>query len=904
MNVVKSILPALLLFTVTASVPGAARADTLDEILQVLNTAGIVDQAVVEAKPMIQCLIDGKPIEQCAEIAGAEAKGLIPNDPKIQKVVDVFHAVQAGDWLRVFVLTGEQVVCTLVPGDPYSDLFCGPIFDVAEPVITSAYAAVRDGEILKLVTLLGVDYACQLLPNVSGAGALCEFLGEIVAGIAKGVGDAVGALGNLLEDVSGQTPHMPVEQYYVTQWRSWLHYAVLQKLRTGQVAYLHAGRYGGTPCAEYFDSHKMSASNAEKVCGIMKQRFLDEVEEVAELFAAFPPAYFQGAGAPNVGAWASQYYQNIPTTPVPATSPPDTPGHWIKTYLTKPAPQPFQQVLMHCLGQTPLPLPPVPGTNDGVSAADQSILGIAQGWACTQVYGLLAAALQKQKAIVDGVSGKIASLGCQKSGNAPALHFSCPTYAAFRQCRALYPHGSTTKDSLCWVNQYKADPALAQQVASELGPKRCSAIDKPGASPFKNVQCLRPWKQTKCKSLVATYSEGAPNPPNFACVARVESGFVAGKQKVKTLLASINPPRARPLCTTARENEWDPLRVACTDPEASKKVKAKLPTCLSDANQDGADAPCYDGPLSDDTKPAPVAQPVGPQAPPDVQIIDVQLTYYRREGRAWAATRAPTRGAMFALRCTYAITPEARVVDWSIAFMEGERLLDRAAGPGPFDPATGQIARTWYGTLIEPGPVDLGCVADPNGELAESNEGNNRVTRRIEVSGGQRVAPAPPGERLRVARVPTSQAATVRGKPPALDLAFASFAGVKRANAPGGVRDAPPVTTATAGEPLVVDCSYVVYMDAPNGEPVETAAWSGQIELQGQTVKQAAGDTRLVSSHGTSNPVTLQHRFSPPKAGSYSVRCQLDTAASLAETDETNNTASFTLEVQAGRSRP
>lgn len=473
---------ALLATFILNAVP-VARADMLGDILSVLHTTGVIDQAVVEAKPMIQCLIDGSSVEQCAKVAGTEAKGLVPKDPKIQKVVDVFYAVKAKDWLKVFVLAGEQVVCSLVPGGAVKDLFCGPIFAAAEPVITSAYGAVRDGDILELVSLVGVEYACDLLPNAPGASELCGVLGDIAAGVAKGIGTAIGALGNLAEDISGQIPHMPVEQYYLTQWRNWLHYAVVKQLRHGKPAYLYAGMYGGTSCVEYFDSHKMSASNAEKVCDIMKKRFLQEVADSAKVFEQFPAAYFAGAVAPRVPGWASQYYDRISTTSAGSSPPADPPGHWITTYWPK-AVEPMKQVLTHCLKQTPLELPKMPGE---VHQADQANLGIAQGWACVRVLRLLDEALSKQKAVVNGLAGKLTALGCTKTTPPPALHFSCPTYAAHRQCRALYPHGMSAAESLCWVNAYAADPALAKQIAAEPGRSaapRCQTREPWGCSAF------------------------------------------------------------------------------------------------------------------------------------------------------------------------------------------------------------------------------------------------------------------------------------------------------------------------------------------------------------------------------------------------------------------------------------
>ncbi|MEX2125373.1 MAG: hypothetical protein WD795_15880 [Woeseia sp.] len=898
---------------------GTARADLLDDVLSILSTAGVVDPAVVEAKPMIQCLVDGKSVEVCAEFAAGQAQGFVPNDPKIQKVVDVFYAVKANDWLEVFLLAGEQVVCSLVPGGAVKDLFCGEIFDVAEPVITSAYEAVMDGNVLKLVSAIGVEYACALLPSAPLASELCGVLGEIVAGIAKGVEAAVGALGSLVEDIAGQTQHMSVEQYYVKYWRPWLEYAVVKQLHFGEPAYLYAGKYASssTSCAEYFDSHKMSASNADKVCGIMKTHFLEEVAEAAKVFQAFPSTFFAGWAAPRIPGWAAAYYHKLDefSNTVAGTQ-------WNGQPLAKSllySDAPFKNFWSQCDKQKPLILPGIPGPNQGVHNADKVMMGTAISWACTRAGQLLADALQQQKAKIDGLGGQLTALGCAKSTPLPAVRYSCPSYDSFRKCSAIYPSESASvSDNLCWIQRHTADPLLAKEIVAELGSKRCGAMPQ-----SVNVQCSRPWKKTLCESLVAALSEGPPGKSAVTCFGRVDSSFVAASQQAQSIIKSMNTKPGgmgavdpatgttqgqvlitQAYCATAPKGAWDPLRIACKDESAKKELDAKLPTCLPDSNKDGADAPCYDGPttLASDANPSSVAKPAVPfPHGGSPRIVDVEFDFFERAGPTWTPVDTPSVGAMVAIRCIYEYAHTRTPVpapEWSVGFMEGaQNVLAKAVGPGPVDRA-GRVTRTWYGTLLTPGPVELGCVADVDGELAGAGESANRVLKALDVPGPVRARSTPAADRgPRIAQVTPRQAALARGGPPALDLQFTDLAGIKRTTDAAGMRRAQPLQSATVGQSLAIDCSYIVSMDAPNGEPVTLEPWQVSIERDGRALKSVEGATEVVSSGGVSMPGRLVERWTPSEPGDYRFHCRLDTGGAIVETDEANNEMELTIAV-------
>lgn len=884
-----------------------AQPDALDDFLGTLSTLGVVDPAVVEAKPMIQCLIGGKSVDHCAEEAAGQAHGLVPNDPKIKKVIDIFHALNASPprWLDVFMLAGEQVVCAFVPaGGAVKDLFCTEIFDVAEPVITAAYEAVTSGDIFALVSTVGVGYACDLLPDAPGASELCGVLGDVVQGIADGITTAVAAVGGLAEDLAGQSQHMSVEQYYLKYWRPWLHYAVVKNLKTGQPHYLYAGNYASssTSCAEYFDSHKMSKSNANKVCGIMKKEFLTEVDEVTKVWQAYPAAFFKGWAVPQVPGWAVQYY--------PVAGAYDGP---------------FKIMNPKCHEQVPLAMSGMPHT---VHPADVVNMGTAAGWACLEAGRLLAEALFAEKGKIDSLEPKVTALGCKKPvapTGGPGIHFTCETYEAFQACEALYAGGKSQQQSLCWINYYSAEPALAKAVVDELGAKRCRTVDKPypsGLQYLLDVQCNRPWKRTACESLVAALSEGAHRPSDVACLLKGDRMFIAGKTKAAAIVKDLNVASAgmgsvdpqtgvssglavstQANCTRAADDEWDPLRIRCEADAANQELAAALPTCGPDPGKEGADAPCYDGPL---TLAAPVdapavAKPAVPFPETDLsRIIDVDIDFFDRNGTEWVPADQPSVGGMVTVRCVYEHAPvRARNPDvaWSIGFLEGGRLIEEAVGPGPVDSA-GRVTRTWYGKLLAAGPLELGCSRAVGGQP----DTGSRILRTVDVPAAGRTAREQRGPRI-VAVTPL-EAASARGTPPAVDLRFAHFAGIKRTTGITRFRESPVITTAAVGEPLAVDCSYVASMDAPNGEHVMMGEWQAVIEQEGRPARNVPGNPSMVSMRGVSTPGTVVHRFTPDEAGKLRFHCRLDTGGAIAETDETNNELELELTVTRLRRSP
>lgn len=302
------------------------------------------------------------------------------------------------------------------------------------------------------------------------------------------------------------------------------------------------------------------------------------------------------------------------------------------------------------------------------------------------------------------------------------------------------------------------------------------------------------------------------------------------------------------------------------------------------------------------------AVPAQRAAAPDVRVVAVEFSFYERAREGWVRASAPRVNGMIAVRCTVEVAAGADAASWSVGFADGERVLDRMTGPGLLDPATRRTTRTWYGRILAPGTGDVACVADVDGELAEADEGNNRMARALDIPAPQRAAPPAPATRAaprqRFGSVTPREAAQARGAEPPYDLRFVEAAGIKRAGDPSAFRALPSVDTAAVGEPLAVNCGYRVHMDAPNGETLRIPPWRYTVERDAEPLLSGDGRSELVSVRGATTSVDVIARFTPSQAGTYTVRCRLDTGNAIAETDESNNVAEFPLQVGSRTARP
>lgn len=293
--------------------------------------------------------------------------------------------------------------------------------------------------------------------------------------------------------------------------------------------------------------------------------------------------------------------------------------------------------------------------------------------------------------------------------------------------------------------------------------------------------------------------------------------------------------------------------------------------------------------------------------PPEIRATAIDLSFFERGRQGWTRSAGPKVGGMVAVRCSYEYGASADGVPWTVAFMDGERVLERVAGGGLLEPRSRRTSRTWYGKMLAPGAAQLACVADSANDLREGNESDNRITRVLDIPASASTTPPSPAPRSApgplLGSVTARDAAQARGAAPSYDLRFVEAAGIKRAADPQALRALPSVDTAVVGEPLAVNCGYRVHMDASKGETLRIAPWQVSIERDGQALRSTAGRTDLVSVSAATTAVNVIERWTPTTAGAYRFRCRLDTGNAIAETDESNNVADFALQVGTGSTR-
>jgi hypothetical protein len=96
-----------------------ACADTTDKILDYLAKAGVIDPAIKDAKPLIDCLVKNNGnanacvnVKSLAEQQGkAAAQKFVPDDPKIQGAFQVVRAVDKGDWVKWWRSRASRCCC-------------------------------------------------------------------------------------------------------------------------------------------------------------------------------------------------------------------------------------------------------------------------------------------------------------------------------------------------------------------------------------------------------------------------------------------------------------------------------------------------------------------------------------------------------------------------------------------------------------------------------------------------------------------------------------------------------------------------------------------------------------------------------------------------------------------------
>lgn len=642
----------------------AAQADALDDILGVLAKLGVIDPAIRDAKPLIQCLIEKGNPQACIDVksvAAQEGKAAVqkyvPTDPKILATADMVRAAQKGQWLKLVEIAGAKVLLPLAcdlglaaTAGPASgvlnDFVCKGAFKkivskVAEPAIAEILKALATGNpvqiVWKLVTLAGsVDLVCELLPDFPGKDVPCGVLGKALAEIGGAFAEAgkygvklVVAGADAIEDlIFGSDAHMAYDTYYARYWLPWMHLGASLCLTQDCKGLGNLNKSIWNRCVDYFDSHNQYRSTAQKTCDHMRdKRFDPGVKAMA--------AALRGGGEahalqmrPWARIWAVEFYgkdanqqhrqffagncvnalqKEFPfpsSTPAQCESIKTHPAYKNSTF--KPM---IDKLYANCVAdqakQTPSPT--------------------AWGSACTQATPVLMQVVQEERALLQTALQSLPALGClppQGWTAAQGLQFACTTYPGREACMTALKGGNEAKR--CTVADIaKADALRAQQIVDLLGSRRCS---RNGAV----VTCTRPWKHDSCKAMVAgtMIPSGAKSALNCRADLREYNSLAA---KATAVLAELNPnlPPGHAaaaggsgvrICSTG----FDALAIQCRDGKfIDERVAAKpalaLPACVADPNQDGSDVPCYVQP-----RPTRAARQVARLEPPGCEI---ELTY-------------------------------------------------------------------------------------------------------------------------------------------------------------------------------------------------------------------------------------------------------------------------------------
>jgi hypothetical protein len=602
-----------------------AKADTLDDVLSLLASVGVIDSAVVEAKPVIECVIGGGNVAECTDAVAhvkAEAKSkLAPNDPRIKQVIDIYLAARAGDWLKVFKLGGSKVACGLVPGGTVKDFFCGPIADqvfaVAGDKIDVIYSAIVKGDWWGLVKLADPSIVCALMPSTVQAVLCNEFMavvGKAVDLAKNAAAEAEKWVSNLGDVLSGQTKHIPPTDYYLGIRTDILHNIIVERVvynRSGDNLYEYRVN---KVCVDYFDAHTMSKANAQKVCGELGKKLKQEVEAGVDFAKSAVNAYYLGRLESEARAFAAAEYARIDAirNKIVSLRPLSQQWGFGAMHSTSPA---LAGLWNACATETYYQHA-LPSTQGG-HAQGPSVYA----WICFQAVGeKFSEALVKAKTWLDVTLpadlAKAQAGQCSKSVlGSGAYLLTCDSYQAYRACRDVFAGLGVAENAIfnhCKIDQNKAVARQASRIARALGAKRCRVdpVDASGGT----VVCTRPWKRRSCAAMAEDAAAGLPGlyygksvmckydqPPTRGPGAPHFEQQVANTKAIVGQLNAAIPVRAGapPPCRALA----DPLAIRCAAIASAAQANARvsglaLANCPPDPNNDGADAPCY-SPLAD-----------------------------------------------------------------------------------------------------------------------------------------------------------------------------------------------------------------------------------------------------------------------------------------------------------------
>lgn len=642
---------ALLVF-LSLSAPNAAHADSLDNVLQILWTAGMIDKGVVDAKPLVSCLIQGNSVQTCGEqFAGQAASDITATDPKVKLVVDIILAAQKKEWLTVLEIAGTdllaQIACNAgIPvGGPVKSFICSGVFvEVAKkskPVVRQVLIAVDTQALddwLKVAAMTGPSFACEIMPSIPGKDMICSTLAQVLGDAAEAVADAAdavyGSAAAFGEWISGQTQHMPTEQYYNLYWKPWYHYGVILQLR-------NPGGWGDLlkeirdPCEDYFDSHTMSQDNAQDTCDSMRNRFSNEVTTFRKAIELGPNAYLHAVMEPLVEAWVITDHGGNFSTDAHKNFIINGCAADLRAKFPFPEPDPNRcTYIRNQLQQFGGMFAQMADTLYNKCVSDQARQlpdPTAAEYLCKSLDAGFDNFYKVDKMILEQRLMNLVSTGAcafPPGWTGPGVELNCSSIRGYEKCLEVL-QAANPEDRCSLPKQ-----VIAEEVITKVGGNRCRHNVNAG-----RIECARSWKWEKCEEVLADYRNMLPGVANdLQCTYIENPRFLQEVAKAQEIIAALNgdpvPEADEPAAETggAQHNgdgpqlsvlkpvefsakpstlqaqlhiincatTWDPLAIHCNQPdvlfELSERLPgATLPPCKPDPFQDGADAPCYSG---------------------------------------------------------------------------------------------------------------------------------------------------------------------------------------------------------------------------------------------------------------------------------------------------------------------
>lgn len=608
-----------LLFVVPVHAVGTG--ELIDVVIQA------VEPQLAPAKPLILCLINGKSLDQCVQQelqmqasslqqeASSQAAAALPfnaNDNRIQQIVIIVTAAGEGQWFKVLDTGGPTVakivVCAALPpgvktvGCPIVEY----VIDHNKQLLDQALAAVRGPDWWALVGLLGPQTACNFIPIPEIQSTLCGPLGAAVQALAEFAADGAAAVGQVFgdaaellvdftEDLSGQDPPMAPEKFYALYWHPRLHWYLLSAVSLGGSPGGWSSQYDH--CVGYFDSHKASKSTAGKWCGKMRSRAQAHFDATLPAIKAAPAAYLAATLRPQLPQLLINHFDPQPGEEVKLAE-----KNW--PYL-----KPYDKLYSNCVQQMRdrIAVPGVLPKHEVNLGKWNSQPDDAWKWICDQAMQAIAQELNGWRLQAGPqLLARMSGFGCQRkvSSSNSKLYLECGTFEGYDNCaREITAHGVPGHEQ-CQAG-HAAGAKFAEQVAAELGTKRCAQA--PG---YAYIRCTRPWKVAQCQ-VRAMPPDDAPvwHGARLICELKEDPQFTAGQQQAQQILFKLNggvgsktdaigtkPGQGGAWKPAADDNcraLWDALSIHCKSADLPVAHQISLPPCpLTDPNRDGADEPC------------------------------------------------------------------------------------------------------------------------------------------------------------------------------------------------------------------------------------------------------------------------------------------------------------------------